>query len=36
MGPFNYNPAEVRAWLASRNGEVKHPDAKKEEGEKKS
>src|SRR5438094_794184 len=45
MGPFNYNPAEVRAWLASRYGEVKHPEAKpapneepkkKEEGEKKS
>jgi hypothetical protein len=28
MGPFNYNPAEVRAWLATRYGEVKHPTAK--------
>ena len=28
MGPFNYNPAEVRSWLASRYGEVKHPDGK--------
>ncbi len=28
MGPFNYNPAEVRAWLATRYGEVKHPEAK--------
>src|SRR6266568_4536403 len=28
MGPFNYNPSEVRAWLASRYGEVKHPEAK--------
>jgi len=26
-GPFNYKPAEVRAWLAQRYGEVKHPDA---------
>jgi len=31
MGPFNYNPAEVRAWLAGRYGEVKHPEPKKEE-----
>jgi Iodothyronine deiodinase len=22
MGPFNYNPAEARAWLAARYGEV--------------
>jgi Iodothyronine deiodinase len=32
MGPFNYTPAEVRAWLAARYGAVKHkapqsPDA---------
>ncbi len=24
MGPFNYDPKEVRQWLASRYGEVKH------------
>jgi hypothetical protein len=24
MGPFNYNPDEVRAWLAARYGSVKH------------
>jgi len=24
MGPFNYNPAEVRKWLAARYGAVKH------------
>jgi len=24
MGPFNYNPAEVREWLAARYGAVKH------------
>jgi len=24
MGPFNYKPAEARAWLAARYGEVKH------------
>ena len=24
MGPFNYNPAEVREWLAARYGTVKH------------
>ena len=35
MGPFNYNPAEMRAWLAQRYGEVKHPE-KKEEPAKKS
>jgi len=29
MGPFNYNPAEARAWLAAKYGEVKHdPPAK--------
>lgn len=26
-GPFKYDPKEVRAWLAARYGEVKHPDA---------
>ena len=31
MGPFNYNPAEVRAWLAARYGEVKHPERKTDE-----
>jgi hypothetical protein len=25
MGPFNYNPAEARAWLAARYGEVAPP-----------
>jgi Iodothyronine deiodinase len=25
-GPFKYDPKEVRAWLANRYGEVKHPD----------
>jgi len=25
-GPFKYDPKEVRAWLAKRFGEVKHPD----------
>jgi Iodothyronine deiodinase len=25
MGPFNYKPAEVRAWLAERYGQVKTP-----------
>ncbi len=25
-GPFNYDPKEVRAWLAARYGEVKHPE----------
>jgi hypothetical protein len=24
MGPFHYNPAEVREWLAARYGAVKH------------
>jgi hypothetical protein len=24
-GPFNYDPKEVRMWLAQRYGEVKHP-----------
>jgi len=28
MGPFNYHPSEVRTWLATRYGEVKHPEAK--------
>jgi hypothetical protein len=27
MGPFNYHPEEARKWLASRFGEVAHPDA---------
>src|SRR5262249_34102984 len=26
-GPFKYDPKEVRAWLASRNGEIKNPKA---------
>jgi Iodothyronine deiodinase len=26
-GPFKYDPKEVRAWLAKRYGEVKHPEA---------
>jgi len=34
MGPFNYHPVEVRAWLASRYGEVKHPEAKPAPNEK--
>jgi hypothetical protein len=25
-GPFKYDPKEVRAWLAQRFGEVKHPE----------
>jgi hypothetical protein len=32
MGPFNYNPAEVRSWLAARYGEVKHPETKPADG----
>jgi len=28
MGPFEYYPKEVRAWLAGRYGEVKHPETK--------
>ncbi|MBS1842207.1 MAG: hypothetical protein JSS69_11195 [Acidobacteria bacterium] len=28
MGPFKYNPKEVRDWLAAKYGEVKHPEAK--------
>ena len=28
MGPFNYVPGEVRAWLASRYGEVRPPETK--------
>ncbi len=31
-GPFNYDPKEVRAWLAARYGEVKHPEAKPADG----
>lgn len=26
MGPFNYNPMELRAWLAQRYGEVQHEE----------
>lgn len=26
MGPFNYDPKEVRTWLSARYGEVKHPE----------
>lgn len=26
MGPFYYDPKEVRAWLSKRFGEVKHPE----------
>jgi hypothetical protein len=26
MGPFGYEPKEVREWLAKRYGEVKHPE----------
>jgi hypothetical protein len=26
-GPFQYDPKEVRAWLAQRYGEIKHPEA---------
>jgi Iodothyronine deiodinase len=29
MGPFNYNPKELRGWLAGRFGEVAHPEADK-------
>jgi hypothetical protein len=25
MGPFSYNPAEVREWLAAKFGAVEHP-----------
>lgn len=28
MGPFNYNPTEVRDWLAARYGTVKHEPTK--------
>ena len=28
MGPFDYKPEEVRAWLAARFGAVQHPEAK--------
>jgi len=30
MGPFNYDPKEVRAWLSARYGEVKHPETNSE------
>jgi hypothetical protein len=30
MGPFHYNPKELRAWLAARYGEVKNPEKKSE------
>jgi Iodothyronine deiodinase len=26
MGPFHYDPKEVRTWLAARYGEVKHEE----------
>ena len=32
MGPFNYDPKELRGWLAARYGEVKHEDAKPADG----
>ena len=35
-GPFKYDPKEVRAWLAQRYGEVKHPEAAATSAEKKS
>jgi Iodothyronine deiodinase len=35
-GPFKYDPKEVRAWLAQRYGEVKHPEAAAAPTEKKS
>jgi hypothetical protein len=28
MGPFKYNPKEVRDWLAAKYGKVKHPETK--------
>jgi hypothetical protein len=28
MGPFNYDPKELRDWLAARFGEVKHEPTK--------
>lgn len=34
MGPFHYDPKEVRTWLAARYGEVKHeekPETKPED-----
>jgi hypothetical protein len=31
MGPFHYDPKEVRAWLAARYGEVKHSEQKPEQ-----
>jgi hypothetical protein len=35
-GPFKYDPKEVRAWLAARYGEVKHPGPLTASPEKKS
>jgi hypothetical protein len=31
MGPFHYDPKEVRAWLAARYGELKHPEESKDQ-----
>lgn len=31
MGPFNYDPKELRGWLSARYGEVKHEDPKHED-----
>ena len=28
MGPFHYDPKELRGWLSARYGEVKHDDPK--------
>ena len=36
MGPFNYNPKEVRDWLAARYGNVDHPAAGSAKDQKKS
>jgi type I thyroxine 5'-deiodinase len=33
MGPFNYDPKELRAWLAAHYGEVKHESTKPPEGQ---
>jgi len=30
MGPFHYDPKEVRAWLSAKYGEVKHPEKESE------
>jgi len=30
MGPFHYDPKEVRAWLSAKYGEVNHPEKKPE------